>query len=46
MERIEICQENMSLIDEMLSQAQKRARCRRIDAEDVAGFAQRVADYK
>lgn len=46
MERIEICQENMSLIDEMLSQAQKRARCRRIDAEDVAVFAQRVADYK
>ena len=46
MERIEICAENMNQIEEMLSQAQKRARCRRIDAEDVAVFAQRVADYK
>ncbi len=46
MEKIEICAENMDQIDELLNQAQKRARTRRIDAEDVAVFAQRVANYK
>ena len=46
MEKIEICQENMNQIEELLDYAQKRARGRRIDAEDVAFFAQRVFNYK
>ena len=46
MERIEICQENMDQIAELLYQAQKRARARRISAEDVAVYAQRVVNYK
>ena len=38
--------ENMDQIDELLNQAQKRARTRRIDAEKVAVFADRVFKYK
>ena len=46
MEKIEICAENMSQIEEILSKAQSRSRARRIDAEDVAMYAKRVFSYK